>query len=97
MRESKAWRRIASEVAERGLPFGLCYEMTKLGERHVICPVLEGDMSERVQSHLETMAWVEDHDYYDWDAPSWGWDPGDAGPRVLAALFLALEAEDEGR
>jgi hypothetical protein len=90
-KESAAWREVARVVAERGESNGLCVETCYLRAAGVISWGLERQMDSRTRAHKYRdrewsggMHWVE---------------PGRATAplRVLAALFLALEAADEGR
>ena len=103
MKESTAWRRIAKRIDEKGVRFGLCYEVMTVGDS-----LLYDTMEDRIRLHMQTFRELGNpavlvnratprtcftcpetsSSYFD--------DRGVAESRILAALFLALEAEDEG-
>lgn len=105
MKESAAWREIARRVATRGrVGVGLCAEIShgtdrwsfRLEEPVILSDAQAHRMRVRVNAHLNLLLapddlrvlvssrdTVEDADY--------------DNIRVLAALFLAFECEDEGR
>lgn len=95
MRESEAWRVVAENEAEViGSPF-LCHQIDRLeGFRAYTVRVIERavamDMQARLADHMEAAGWAFVA-FPCTNAKDW------RSLRVLAALFLALEAEDEGR
>ena len=89
MSESEAWREIARRIAEGEWDEGgLCGEVHRIGCRlcfrsgRLVTEKTRVSMVSRIDSHLAPRA-------------VWGFTPGVAKPRVLAALWLALEAEEE--
>lgn len=89
--EPSAWREVARRFSEPGKWDGLCAE-----SKTMIVSMSEGDysaMQDRLWSHRRA-----DAEYPDvYSVPMWTFARGDRDVRVLAALFLALEAEDESR
>lgn len=95
--EAEAWREIARRFAEsRKYPdstgTGLCWAASSLYPR--ITDDTISAMHKRIDAHMAG------NQVYDlWGNGPWAFEPGgrDAkSVRVLAALFLALEAEDAG-
>ena len=92
--EPAAWREIARRHAEREpLYLGhlrgwadLCAAVEGLRELGRISREMESAMYRRIEGHHAL--WFE-------DCAGWIWDSDDWDVRVLAALFLALEADDE--
>jgi len=101
MKESTAWRNIAEHIAEYGVISGLFHKVMMSGEDTHLQDVMEV----RVVSHMSVFNKLGNPDvlvhagygrlmpettsaYFD--------DRGVAESRILAALFLALEAKDEG-
>lgn len=83
--EPKAWREIARRIAEgEWNNCGLCAEIGDLcDEGRVHCWAL-CDMKDRIKQHLGA--------YH-----PWAYEPGtELEARILAALWLALEAEEDG-
>ncbi len=99
--EARAWREVARRIGERGcVGVGLCREITELDrDGTVVSDQVLGSMRDRVSDHLEAMhgsrggCLVLFIDVIESGAPSS--DRTHFAPRVLAALFLALECEDE--
>lgn len=88
MKESAAWREIAERIATRGLiGIGLCREVHALYCRRVA--LITYDMSWRMYAR------IEEHLFGRMCMDLDGADERDG--RVLAALFLSLEAADEER
>ena len=82
--EPEAWREIAQRIAEgRWDRLGLCHEALVLrwGER-IISSSTQVAMRTRIRYHLNSEMWAYRH----------GTEPE---ARILAALWLALEAEEE--
>ena len=87
--EPEAWREIARRIAEgEWRKMGLCYEVVALR-------IVGGRISEkqcnrmgcRIEQHIAV------HEAY---ATDWAYKPGaEPEARILAALWLALEAEEE--
>jgi hypothetical protein len=94
MNEPQAWRHIARKI-ERGRWFrsGLCWEVITLYDRGYIEYEMRDRMRDRVKAHMPVS-----QAYFDsrGNGP-WLVEPGEAGPRILAAYFLAHEAEDEAQ
>lgn len=98
--EVKAWREIARRFAEadpndHAVATGLCWAVKALYDTFRICSDTNSDMHARIDDHIRASGggifdlggngpWA--FDAYDDDAKS---------VRVLAALFLALEAKDD--
>lgn len=81
--EPEAWREIARRIAEgRWDRLGLCHEALVLRWGKRIYGFTEVAMRSRIRSHLNTEMW----------AYRYGTKPE---ARILAALWLALEAEEE--
>ena len=81
--EARAWREIASDIAcGRWNGRSLCNELSQRGHEYGT------PLKERLHEHRL----VECPD--DW-CGRYVWPEGDPAPRVLACLFMALEAEDE--
>lgn len=98
--EPEAWREIARRIAEDEWAYnGLCYEINQLwvwqdDEASLITLDMVNAMHRRVWRHKQlteetTVMQNADGDY--------AFPRGEADVRVLAALFLALEAEEEAR
>jgi hypothetical protein len=94
--EPQAWREIARRIAEgEWLGSGLCSEADNLEYGRLIPSRLGNRMYERAERHvalerLAGRAFVGDY------GATYAFPPGkNADERVLAALFLALEAEDD--
>jgi hypothetical protein len=95
MTEAQAWREIARRIAEgEWYHIGLCAEIDNIApcncgipgcilgaENPLVSVQISRRMRSRLSNHLEGAPWFDDR--------------GVADTRVLAALFLALEAEDE--
>lgn len=80
--EPEAWREIARRIAEGEWGgIGLCSEVVALNWDLRICPSTAVAMRSRIRSHLNTELWA----YPLRTAANAG---------ILAALWLALEAED---
>lgn len=94
--EARAWRTIAERIASgRWQHAGLCAEVTACED--MACVFTQA--MDRVSRHRWAARFVEHTGEYASDDAHvyhmWGWRRGDAAPRVLACLFLALEAEDD--
>jgi hypothetical protein len=88
MTEPEAWREIARRIVEgKWEGFGLCNEVLRLyGEDRTECAELHA-MYKRVRQHVAVSP----------DSPHWAYPAGtEPEARALAALWLALEAEEEG-
>lgn len=84
MGEARAWRHIAANVeqAER-IDYGLCWEVRELWCESAISDRTRAAMDRRVYAYLPRFeSWAGPHGEWKW--------------RVLAACWLALEAEEEG-
>lgn len=93
--EAEAWREIAANIEKGAWEYrGLCLEANNVTAevRGVPGAGLRGDMRLRVVTHMKEM----EETFVD-STGSAGYfaEPGEADVRVLAALFLALEAEDD--
>jgi len=85
--EVQAWREIARRLEKRGLPNGLCYEVwAKLRVDGKIDYDTSERMLARIAAHGETVGHWDD---------MYIWEPGDATPRIVAALLLAEEVKAE--
>ena len=82
--EPEAWREIARRIAEgEWNKAGLCAELCGLCGKNLISWFMMWDMEDRVESHLDTRLGC------------WAYKPGEEPEaRILAALWLALEAEE---
>jgi hypothetical protein len=97
--EARAWREVAERIDANGLAgHGLCYEIFKA---FAYLPI-EVPMKDRVYAHLSTATFgsitlddVEPVGPYVWRGE--GDHPDRVRNRVLACLFMALEAEDEAK
>jgi hypothetical protein len=83
--ESEAWREIARRIAEgEWNKAGLCAELCYLCVENLISGFMMCDMEDRINWHLDTRLGC------------WAYKPGEEPEaRILAALWLALEAEEE--
>lgn len=88
--EAEAWREIARRIEERGCEEGLCVEIATIQAEERIWSSTSLRMIERVQLHLRAA-----RRWWDRKAPALLDESGVAGPRILAAYLLALEAEEE--
>jgi hypothetical protein len=89
MTEPEAWREVARRFAEGEAPTSLCREALHLFRRRLVDAFLCDDMRRRVRGHV-----VANATNYEtaWAYPlSSEYDEA----RCLAALWLALEAEEE--
>ena len=84
LNEPEAWREIARRISERGcVRYGLCAEANCLWTSERISLYTVIDMERRIAQH------VLPHEY------KWAYEPGtELEARILAALWLALEAEE---
>ena len=81
--EPAAWREIARRIAEgRWDRLGLCHEALVLRWGKRIYGFTEAEMRRRIRYHINGEMWAYRH----------GTEPE---ARILAALWLALEAEEE--
>lgn len=81
--EPEAWREIARRIAEGEWgEIGLCSEVVALNSDLRICPSTAVAMRSRIRSHLNIERWAYRHGT-------------ESEARILAALWLALEAEEE--
>ena len=84
--EPEAWRCIAERIASgQWGRFGLCDEVSGLYFNDDITRHTKNAMERRLDTHLEASG-VDQFGYFD--------EVGVGDTRVLAALWLALEAED---
>jgi hypothetical protein len=85
LNEPQAWREIARRIAEgKWRKLGLCAELCDLCDERLISCFMMCDMEDRINQH------VRRHGGY------WAYKPGtEPEARALAALWLALEAEEE--
>ena len=85
LNEPEAWREIARRISERGcVRYGLCAEADCLWDSERISIHTALDMERRIQQH------VLPHE------DKWAYKPGtEPEARILAALWLALEAEED--
>ena len=83
--EPEAWQEIAQRIAGREWrKLGICAELYDLCDEGLISWFMMCDMEDRVESHLDTRL------------RGWAYEPGtEPEARILAALWLALEAEEE--
>ena len=88
--EPEAWQEIARRIAEgEWVGCGLCAEIEVLHDQRRISLYMVLDMEERVESHLYFKLWAYEQMY--------AYEPGEEEEaRILAALWLALEAEEDG-
>lgn len=99
LREPEAWREVARRGAEFGFEdSGLCWQVTRLLCEEEIDALTEALMHKRAARHA-VMSPDRDAVYWAWpDCQYFAYPPGtETGGRILAALWLALEAEDEGK
>ena len=88
MTEAEAWREIARRIVEGEWGWlGLCYEIARLKVQQRVADDQAGAMALRVEYHVESGA-SRSYPY----AYVEGTEPE---ARALAALWLALEAEEE--
>jgi hypothetical protein len=90
--EPEAWREIARRIAdgETKMPIGLCHEAQGLAFAGMCSSTLAGAMIDRACDH----AVLSNYDRR--TQTMYAYPPGkQRGARVLAALWLALEAEEE--
>jgi hypothetical protein len=106
--EPQAWREIARRLERRGCEDGLCHEADELQHEDRIDWYVWDAMRSRIRAHMELMRpepIVEVRPWYvapfgprrveyQQEVPMYYEDEGVAGPRILAAYLLALEAED---
>jgi hypothetical protein len=89
MTEPEAWREIARRIVEGDWKkCGLCREAGALHENDKVTTAVFRSMSYRVRQHVAYC-----------DSAVWGWAyrmGTEPEARALAALWLALEAEEEG-
>lgn len=86
MTEAEAWREIARRIVEgEWHQYGLCRETWRLRHKRDITPSIWWAMHDHLKYHLNAFG-------LDWAYPE-GTEPE---ARALAALWLALEAEEEG-
>ena len=88
--EPEAWREIARRIAEgEWNNRGLCAEISDLCDEGRLSLVIEWDMEDRIKRHLDARKNGWPH--------NWAYECGtEPEARILAALWLALEAEEEG-
>jgi hypothetical protein len=94
MTEAEAWREVARRFALAIAPYGLCYEIAELCDFEKVSESAYRTMSERVDEHLGGAKWA-----YEPRAVQGCWDiehdySEHREARCLAALWLALEAEE---
>ena len=85
LNEPEAWHEVARRIAEgEWNKMGLCAELCDLCDKTLISWFMLCDMEDRVYSHLDACG------------SNWAYKPGtEPEARILAALWLALEAEEE--
>ena len=85
LNEPEAWREIARRIAEgEWNKAGLCAELCDLCVENRISCFMACDMEDRINSHLDTRLGC------------WAYERGtEPEARILAALWLALEVEEE--
>jgi hypothetical protein len=85
LNEPEAWREIARRIAEKGcVRYGLCAEADSLWHSARISIYTVLDMEERIGEHV-----------FGYEG-NWAYKPGtEPEARILAALWLALEAEED--
>lgn len=88
MTEPEAWRYIAEKMQRGAITTGMCYEIHWLNCDGRISGVVHNKMTNRVDDYLEQSGCYA---YEDEDGFNVREDEG----RCLAALWLALEAEEE--
>ena len=89
--EAAAWRKIARKIVEgEWSSLGLCYEIGKLrwSGGHISWRI-DRKMWDRINEHLDGHACLWDHSAYPMGEEPEG--------RALAALWMALEAEEDAR
>lgn len=92
LREPEAWREIARRIAEdQWEGFGLCHEALVLRWGKRIHGFTEAEMRRRIRYHLNRPIRSDPDGSEMWAYP-YGTEPE---ARILAALWLALEAEEE--
>lgn len=91
--EAEAWREIARRFAEGDADAGMCWEIVDLRLYRRITFGQQKAMKRRIDTHA-ALSWIWEIEDGQSTGP-WAFDSHDREVRVLAALFLALEAEDE--
>lgn len=91
--EAEAWREIARLFAEGEADCGMCWEARLLCLDGRITGEQEKTMHRRIYAHTAG-SWIFEEDAGMSTGP-WSFDSNDKEVRVLAALFLALEAEED--
>lgn len=83
--EPEAWQEIAQRIAGREWrKLGLCAELYDLCDEELISDFTMCHMEDRVESYLNRRL------------SCWAYEPGtEPEARILAALWLALEAEED--
>jgi hypothetical protein len=94
--EAQAWRAIAEKLLTQGyVQWGLCKEVARITVRtedeHLYAP-----MTARLEAHLHS--YPERYGAYNPGEGEWAFPRGECHEeRALAALWMALEAEEEAR
>ena|SRR5687767_13173155 len=92
LKESEAWREIALMYEGGTGRAGLCFTVDRLQYDCRISASLKVQMQRRIRPHMELLRYPVDG--------CWAYPPYDEkyyGARATAALWLALEAEEEGK
>jgi hypothetical protein len=93
--EGAAWRHIAAEIARGNwVQEGLCTEVDCLNDQDLITREMCKDMIDRVDGHLWTGSVLRDGGQL-YPSIAWAFQEGERDVRVVAALFLAEEADSE--
>jgi len=99
MKESEAWRMLAELAETQAKEIGFVFLCNAVEHRLLVDKDLKDTMRARLKYHLDgkyvaymTAAYGDDHGCLVYDTPD---DEANAA-RVLACLWLAEEAEDEG-
>jgi hypothetical protein len=94
LEEAKAWRKVAKRINSRGIMYGFCADL--YGNERTAKGLgvdLTTRMQQRVEEHMSLLI-ADGADYYhNW--ANYFDKPGARKSRVMAALFLAAEAESE--
>jgi hypothetical protein len=89
--EAAAWREVARRLSQRHrYASGLCAQLRRLTRDERVDELTLSAMEDRLDAHMDTMRSTDAYDWTGYYAPC-----GERGPRIIAALLLALESEDE--
>jgi len=95
LEEAKAWRTVAKRINARGIKSGFCADLFwNEGTAKGLDSSLRERMGQRVNDHM-TLLSADGADYYDYNRATYFDKPGARRSRIMAALFLAAEAESE--